>query len=139
VAFTMALNAMTNEFTLQRTETAQREAAKAAPKTIDKKMPSFTPRLCRLTKVATANQVPDLWKLYAASDKKEALMMMQGWFDSRANATTSSGVAPVMTPELYASFQLGEVAGRDADDIVGGLSIFKAMPSTAAAANARFQ
>lgn len=142
---TQALNQMTNEFTLQRNETATREAARdaarTAPKTMEAKAPLTATRLKTLCEIDEANgeTLPEFWNLYANATKQDAITVLQGYLDNRANETTSSRVSPVLTPELYLRIQSAEFAGRDDSDLVGGLSIFLVSPVTSRNAHSKLQ
>lgn len=123
-AYTTAITTLQQEFAAQRQDQAARAAAATAPKTVSDKFPQLVPLLCRVCEVATEPQLPELWSVVANSSKKEAVTALQAWMDNRAVQPGATGVAPIISPEIYETVASGKIVSQDLDDLTSGLSIF---------------
>jgi len=126
-AYNASMVTLTNELTQRRQEEAARATAAAAPKQPADKFPEMVTTFVRLCEVPTQQQLPPLYTRLANAGKQEVLSSIQALAEDRAGQPGSSGLAPIITPTILQRILYGLFGSVNADDIVGGLSIFLMM------------
>jgi hypothetical protein len=106
----------------QGDEAAAFRQAELADKEFEQLYPHAAVGYQMLSEAQTPAALPPLLKILANTKKKDAAMVIQHALDARAQMPDSTGVSPVVTPEMIENIYDFKAGAQDVDDLISGFT-----------------